>query len=217
MKLIRGFAGKIAGAVFAGLMLIFVLTMAPWDKISTGTTIGEVNGRPIDVRAYEGQVQQAIQARQRESSENMGLDDQDAVRNDVWDQFITSELLESEYKHRRVRVTDEEIVEAIRTTPLPEFYRLPEFQTNGKFDVAKYQKWLSSSVAQPFLPQMEVQYRDQLERAKLFRTLTSDVYLSDPALWERYRDEHEVVKVDLAAIIPHTAVADSAVAVSPAE
>jgi peptidyl-prolyl cis-trans isomerase D len=217
MKLIRGFAGKIAGAVFAGLMLIFVLTMAPWDKISTGRTVGEVNGRPIDVRAYEGQVQQAIQARQRESSENMGLDDQDAVRNDVWDQFITSELLESEYKHRRVRVSDDEIVEAIRTTPLPEFYRLPEFQTNGKFDVAKYQKWLNSSVAQPFLPQMEAQYRDQLERAKLFRTVTSDVYLSDPAVWQRYRDEREAVKVDLAAIVPRTAVPDSAVTVSPSE
>jgi hypothetical protein len=40
MKLIRGFAGKIAGVVFAGLMLIFVLTMAPWDKITTGTTVG---------------------------------------------------------------------------------------------------------------------------------------------------------------------------------
>jgi len=217
MKLIRGFAGKIAGAVFAGLMLIFVLTMAPWDKISTSTSVGEVNGRRIDVRAYEGQVQQAIQARQRESSENLGLDDQDAVRNEVWDQFVTSELLESEYKNRRVRVGDDEIVEAIRTTPLPEFYRLPEFQTNGKFDVAKYQKWLSSSVAQPFLPQMEAQYRDQLERAKLFRTVTSDVYLSDPAIWQRYRDEHEVVKVDLAAIVPRNAVPDSAVTVSPPE
>jgi peptidyl-prolyl cis-trans isomerase D len=217
MKLIRGFAGKVAGAVFAGLMLIFVLTMAPWDKMTSGTTVGQVNGRRIDVRAYEGEVQRAIEAKQREANENLGLDDQNAVRNAVWDQFVTSELLESEYRHRGVRVSDDEIVEAIRTTPLPEFFRLPEFQTNGKFDGAKYQRWLSSSVAQQFLPQMEVQYRDQLERAKLFRSLTSDVYLSDPALWERYRDEHEVVKVDLAAIIPHAAVADSAVAVSPAE
>src|SRR4029078_7703112 len=97
----------------------------------------EVNGRRIDVRAYEGQVQQAIQARQRESSENLGLDDQDAVRNEVWDQLVTSELLESEYKTRRVRVGDDEIVEAIRATPLPEFYRLSEVQNNGKIDVAK--------------------------------------------------------------------------------
>jgi peptidyl-prolyl cis-trans isomerase D len=217
MKLIRGFAGKVAGAVFAGLMLIFVLTMAPWDKITTGTTVGQINGRRIDVRAYEGEVQRAVEARQRESSQNLGLDEQQAIRNEVWDQFVTAELLESESRHRGVRVSDDEIVDAIRTTPLPEFFRLPEFQTNGKFDLAKYQKWLSSSVAQQFLPQMEAQYREQLERAKLFRTLTSDVYLSDAAVWERYRDDHEAVKIDLVAIVPHTAIPDSSVSINPAE
>ncbi len=203
--------------MFAGLMLVFILTMAPWDKITTGTSVGEVNGRRIDVRAYEGEVQRAVEARQRQSSENLGLDDQQAVRNEVWDQFVTGELLESEYRRRGVRVNDDEVVDAIRTTPLPEFYRLPEFQSKGQFDPAKYQKWLTSSVAQQFLPQMELQYRDQLERAKLFRTVTSDVYLSDAAVWERYRDEHEAVKIDLAALVPRTVVPDSAVTVSAAE
>jgi peptidyl-prolyl cis-trans isomerase D len=217
MRLIRGLAGKVAGAVFAGLMLVFVLTMAPWDQITTGSSVGKVNGRGIDVRAYEGEVQRAIEARQRQSSEGLGLDEQQAVRNEVWDQFVTSELLQSEYRERGVRVTDDEVVDAIRTTPLPEFFRLPEFQTKGQFDPAKYQKWLTSSVAQQFLPQLEAQYRDQLERAKLFRAVTSDVYLSEPAVWERFRDEHETVKIDLAALVPRTAVPDSAVSVSPAE
>ena len=217
MKLIRGFAGRIAGAVFAVLMLIFVLTMAPWDKISTGTSVGKVNGRPIDARVYQREVQQVTEARQRQASQSLGLDDFESIRNDVWDQFVTNELLESEYQRRGIRVTDEEIVDAIRNSPLPDFFRLPEFQTDGKFDLGKYQKWLGSSVAQQFLPSMEAQYRAELERAKLFRTVTADVFLSDAALWERYRDEHEAVKVDLAAIVPATAVPDSAVPVSQAE
>jgi peptidyl-prolyl cis-trans isomerase D len=217
MKLIRGFAGRIAGAVFAVLMLIFVLTMAPWDKISTGTSVGKVNGRPIDARVYQREVQQVTEARQRQASQSLGLDDFESIRNDVWDQFVTNELLESEYQRRGIHVTDDEIVDAIRNSPLPDFFRLPEFQTDGKFDLGKYQKWLGSSVAQQFLPSMEAQYRAELERAKLFRTVTADVFLSDAALWERYRDEHEAVKVDLAAIVPATAVPDSAVHVSQAE
>jgi len=217
MKLIRGFAGRIAGAVFAVLMLIFVLTMAPWDKISTGTSVGKVNGRPIDARVYQREVQQVTEARQRQASQSLGLDDFESIRNDVWDQFVTNELLESEYQRRGIRVTDDEIVDAIRNSPLPDFFRLPEFQTDGKFDLGKYQKWLGSSVAQQFLPSMEAQYRAELERAKLFRTVTADVFLSDAALWERYRDEHEAVKVDLAAIVPATAVPDSAVHVSQGE
>jgi peptidyl-prolyl cis-trans isomerase D len=217
MKLIRGFAGRVAGVVFAGLMLIFVLTMAPWDKITTGTSVGKVNGRAIDARVYQRMVQQATEARQRQSSQSLGLDDYEAIRNDVWDQFVTAELLESEYNRRAIGVTDDEVVDAIRSAPLPDFFRLPEFQTDGKFDLAKYQKWLGSSVAQQFLPAMEDQYREQLERAKLFRAVSADVFLSDAALWERYRDEHESVRVDLAAIVPAGAVSDSAVSVTPAE
>jgi peptidyl-prolyl cis-trans isomerase D len=64
---------------------------------------------------------------------------------------------------------------------------------------------------------MEAQYRTQIERAKLVRAITSDVYLSDAALWERYRDEHEQVKIGLAAIVPRNAVPDSGVMASAQE
>jgi peptidyl-prolyl cis-trans isomerase D len=41
--------------------------------------------------------------------------------------------------------------------------------------------------------------------------------MPDAALWERYRDEHETVKVGLTAIIPRNAVPDSTVKVTDAE
>ena len=47
--------------------------------------------------------------------------------------------------------------------------------------------------------------------------VTADIYLSDAALWEHYRDEHETVKIGLTAIVPRNAVPDSAVKVSDAE
>lgn len=212
-----GIAVKAAGVVFVVLMLMFVLTSVDWGKLTTGTSIGKVNGRPIDARQYQREVQQATEVRQRQAPQSLGLDDYEAIRNDVWDQFVTNELLRSEYSRRGIRISDDEILDAIRTAPLQDFYRLPEFQTDGKFDPAKYQRWLGSSVAQQFLPAMEAQYRDQLEQAKLFRAVTADVFLSDPALWERYRDEHEAVKVDLAAIVSSAAVPDSAVSVTPTE
>lgn len=212
-----GIAIKAAAFVFAVLMFIFVLQSVDWGKLATGTSIGKVNGRAIDARMYQREVQQATETRQRQSSQSLGLDDYEAIRNDVWDQFVTAQLLESEYRRRGIGVSDDEVVDAIRTTPLPDFFRLPEFQTDGKFDPAKYQKWLGSSVAQQFLPAMEAQYREELERAKLFRAVSADVFLSDAALWERYRDEHESVRIDLAGIVPGAAVPDSAVTVTPGE
>jgi peptidyl-prolyl cis-trans isomerase D len=217
IKFVRGIAGKVAGSVFALLMLVFMLTSVDWGNLTTSTAVGSVNGSSIDARVYETEVQRVIEARQRQTQENLGLDDYDAIRNEVWNEFVTEELLRDEYSRRGIAVSDDEIFEAIRTNPLPEFYRLPEFQTDSQFDLAKYQKWLGSSVAQQFVPAMEAQYRTQIERAKLVRAITADVYLSDAALWERYRDENERVKIGLAAIVPKNAVPDSAVTATAQE
>lgn len=217
IKLFRGVATKIAGGVFALLMLVFMLTSVDWGALGTSTSVGSVNGKSIDARTYQREVQQATDLHQRQSQEGVGLDDQKAIQNQVWDQFVTDRLLQDEYHRRGIEVTQDEVFDAIRTQPLPEFYRLPEFQTDSQFDLGKYQKWLASSVAQQFVPAMEAQYRDELQRTKLFRAITADVFLSDAALWQRYRDQHEMVKIDLAAVVPATAVPDSAVQVTPQE
>src|SRR2546422_511014 len=85
-----------------------------------------------------------------------------------------------------------------------------------KTAVGKYQRWLTSSVAQQYLPSLEAQYREQIQRSKLLRVVTADIYLSDAALWEQYRDEHEMAKVGLTAVISRNIIPDSAVHLSDA-
>jgi peptidyl-prolyl cis-trans isomerase D len=72
-------------------------------------------------------------------------------------------------------------------------------------------------VGAQYLPALESQYRDQLRRSKLLRVVAADIYLSDAALWEQYRDENEKVKLALTAIIPRNVVADSAVKLTDEE
>jgi peptidyl-prolyl cis-trans isomerase D len=210
------------------LMVLVAITFFAWlvldlsgitggTGLLTQTSVGKVNGQSIDARTYQTIVQQSIDARQRQSPGAMGLEDYQQVRNEVWDQIVQSNVLNAEYRRRGIRVSDDEVVQAIRTSPLPEFRNVPEFQTDSQFDLGKYQRWLTSSVAQQYLPSLEAQYRDELQRTKLFREVTADIYLSDAALWERYRDEHETAKVGLTAIIPRNVVADSSVKVSDAE
>lgn len=204
-------SAKVAGAIFALLMLIFVLTSVDWQGLGTTTTVGKVNGESVDVRTFQTAVQQTIERRQQESPATLGLEDRARIEDEVWQQFVESGVLESEYKRRGITVTDDEIVQAMRNSPPADFMNVPEFQTDSQFDLAKYQRWLTSSVAAQYLPALEAQYRDQIRRSKLLRVVTADVYLSDAALWEQYRDEHEQVKIALTAIIPRNAVPDSAV------
>jgi peptidyl-prolyl cis-trans isomerase D len=210
------------------LMVVVALTFFAWLVVdlsgitgSTGlltkTTVGKVNGQSVDARTYQAVVQQSIDARQREAPAALGLEDYQQIRDQVWEQFVQNNVLQAEYKRRGIQVSEDEIVEAMRTSPPPEFQKIPEFQTDSQFDLSKYQRWLTSSVAQQYLPSLEAQYREQIQRSKLLRVVTADIYLSDAALWERYRDEHEQVKIGLTAIIARNIIPDSAAKVSDAE
>lgn len=210
------------------LMVVVALTFFAWLVVDlsgitgntgllTKTSVGKVNGRSIDARTYQSVVQQSIDARQRQAPGALGLEDYEQIRDQVWEQFVQNNVLEAEYQRRGITVSEDEIVEALRTSPPPEFQKIPEFQTDSQFDVGKYQRWLTSSVAQQYLPSLEAQYREQLERSKLLRVVTADIYLSDAALWEQFRDEHEKVKIGLTAVIARNIVPDSAVALSDAE
>jgi peptidyl-prolyl cis-trans isomerase D len=210
------------------LMVVVALTFFAWLVVDlsgitgntgllTKTSVGKVNGRSIDARTYQSVVQQSIDARQRQAPGALGLEDYEQIRDQVWEQFVQNNVLEAEYQRRGITVSEDEIVEAMRTSPPPEFQKIPEFQTDSQFDLGKYQRWLTSSVAQQYLPSLEAQYREQLQRSKLLRVVTADIYLSDAALWEQFRDENEKVKIGLTAVIARNIIPDSAVALSEAE
>ena len=210
------------------LMVVVALTFFAWLVVDlsgitgntgllTKTAVGKVNGRSIDARTYQTVVQQNIDARQRETPSAMNLEDYEQIRNEVWEQFVQNSVLDAEYRRRGITVSEDEIVDAMRTSPPPEFLKIPEFQTDSQFDLAKYQRWLTSSVAAQYLPSLEAQYREQLQRSKLLRVVTADIYLSDAALWQQYRDEKETVKIALTAIVPRNVVPDAAVPVTDAE
>ncbi len=220
MQIFRSSA-KLAGVVLAVLMLIFVVQLSGvfdgGPTLFTRTGVGKVNGRTVELRAYETAVQQAIDQRQRASTAPMTLEDVQAVRDEVWDAIVDDLVLRSEYERYNLMVSPQEVADAVRNVPPQELVSQAEFQTDGRFDLAKYQRWLTSPVGQQVVPILEARYTEELYRSKLLRVVTADVYLSDAALWQRWRDENEQVRIGMAAVLPRTAVPDSAVSVSDAE
>lgn len=183
----------------------------------TQTSVGRIEGRSIEVRAFQEAVQAAIDNEQRSTGASLGIEGVARVRDQVWEQFITATLLDREYARRGIRVSAQEIADAIRNIPVPELMQNPDMMTDGQFDLAKYQRWLGSAVGQQYIPLFEGRYREEILRAKLFRALVADVAVSDAALWERFRDEHETARVGLLRLDPATSVPDGAVQVTPAE
>ena len=183
----------------------------------TRTSVGSVNGQTIEIKAFSQAVTNAMTQRQRTTGGAASLEDREQVSNEVWDSFIESALLTGQIDKHRVTTSPDEIAEYIKNVPPQEFTTQPDLQTNGKFDLSKYQRWLASPVGQQYVPLFEAQSRDQILRNRLFIGITADVYLSDAALWEKYRDQNEKVKISLTPIIGRTVVPNSAVPVTDAD
>lgn len=219
MQVFRSIAGKVAAGVFAVLMLVFVLTSVDWSQVTGGsrTTVGEINGVRIPLQYFQQAMQNESQARQERQGRSLTDEEIEETREAVWQQLIQERSLDAEFKRRGITVSAEEIALAIQENPPTELLTQPDFQTDGKFDIGKYQRWLRSAAAAQVIPLMETQYAGQIRQSKLLRVVTGDVYVSDAELWQIWRDMNEKVTMEYAKVIPAVAVPDSAVTLTEAE
>jgi peptidyl-prolyl cis-trans isomerase D len=205
--------------IFVGVFLVTetsgLLGRAP---VTQGTAVAKVNGDDIPYTTWFQAYQQRIQQEQQGRGRSLTLDEEEQIRNSVFDDLVQSVLLDQEYKRRGIRVTDEEIVQAAQFSPPPQFMQSPELQTDGRFDLAKYQRFLKSSAArqQGLYFQLENYYRNEIPRAKLFEQIASEVFVTDDELWRSYRDQNDSAKVSFVAFDP-SSVPDSGLQVSDAE
>ena len=218
IQLFRSRAAKAAAVVvFTLLMVIFLLTGVDWSAFGGSMNVGKIGGKSISARTYESLVSQQTQLAQQQSPGQLTLEDQTAIRNQVWDQLVQQSVLNSEYKKFGLTATDDEVASVLQASPPPQVMQSAEFQTEGKFDLQKYQRWLTAPTSAPYVDMLAEQAREQILRSKLLALVTADIYLSDEALWEKWKDEHETVKIGLTAIVPRNVVPDSAVHITNAE
>lgn len=206
----------LAALAFGGLMFF------EWGMDITGQTsgslgeIGRVNGESVSYDRYMAEyrnIYDRVQATQEEpitNAQNAELEDQ------AWDGVVNSILVQQELERRRIIVSDQEVLDAARFNPPQEMIADPAFQTDGQFDVAKYQQFVSGAPAE-LLMQLEAYYRDVIPRGKLLRQLALGVHLSDGQLWHAFRDANEKASVRYAAFDPLVRVSDDEIEVAPQE
>ena len=208
----------VTAVAFVGLMVF------QWGMDITGRSglsigeIGSVNGTPVMYDAFNQtyrSLYDQIQASQEDPITSQQVSD---IEDAAWDEIVNQVLIRQELGRRGIVVTNEELLTAARFSPPPELQTSPAFQTDGLFDIQKYQAFLTSpTVDDLMLLQLEMYYRDVIPRSKLMRQVSSDLYVTDAALWDEYRDRNERISVRYIALNPAQRVADSVVTVTPAE
>jgi len=195
----------IIAVVFVGGFLFYETSgLMGRSVITTSTVVASVNGRDILYLDWQNATTQMVQQQEAQQGRGLTLDERQAVEEQVFNEMVSNVLLEQEYQKRGVRVSDQEIVEMARFSPPPQFQNAPDFQTDGRFDPAKYQRFLASPAArqQGILVNLENYYRSEIPKQKLFAQVAGDAYVSDARLWSLYRDQHDSATVSFVAFRP---------------
>jgi peptidyl-prolyl cis-trans isomerase D len=202
MQIIRSQAGKF---IVVPTMALFLLWMV-YGVIADANTFsnqdaGSVNGEPIPMQQYLQEVENALTQARGTTGGRLSPEQERAVKERTWDQIVERMLLQQEIERRDIRVTDQEIAHAARTQPHPQFMQQDIFQTNGQFDLRKYQAFLASPQADnQTLIGLEQYYRYSLPMQKLQRQILAGSRVSDAELWRSFQDRTETATVEFVTL-----------------
>ena len=204
----------ITAAAFVALM-VFEWGMDASGQSGGAGNVGSVGGTNVPVQEYQTIYRNLYDQVQREQDTPISSQQDREIEDMAWNEVVDQILIQKELERRGIRVTDDEIRQAVRTAPPPGLRDDPNFQTDGQFDMQLYQQWLSQAAQDPqFLRDLERYYRDMIPRNKLLRQLTSGVYVSDRQLWEEWRDRNEQATVSFLMLRAQDHVPDSEVEVT---
>ena len=184
-----------------------------------GQNAGKVNGTPIRYQVWmEAERQASEQWRQQNPGANQSREEQLRLGDAAFEKLVQDRLLQADWERRGISVSDREIVAAVQNSPPPEVTNSPEFRTEGRFDIDKWRRFLSSSaIPTAELQSLEQRYREELPRVKLLRQITSDVYVSDGKLWQIWKDGRDSLTVRALVVRPEDAVSDASIRITPQE
>jgi len=211
----------VAGDLFRGLESLFQ---------NSSQQVGEVNGKSISIQDYQKLVddfQTYMEITQNKSSFNE--DELNQIKDQAWNSYVQSQLIEDECEKLGIGVTDNEIAEVIKTGA-SQLLQVPVFmnQQTGTYDYSSVSLFLSEynklKAAGSQIPEgyekiykfylfAQKQIKTQLLTQK-YQTLLANSFLSNPLEAKLNYDSRAEESDLLIAAIPAASVKDDAVSVS---
>jgi peptidyl-prolyl cis-trans isomerase D len=165
------------------------------SQAETGV-IGSINGEKIMYQQFAQMLEgEYKRVRDQENTEDLSEYRRSSIRDQAWQQLVREKLLSLEVEKQNVVATPEEVVFYMRNNP-PDFVRSAEqFQTDGKFDIKKYQDALQDQRNfQAWIP-VENYFKSIIPLQKLQQNVIASVRVSDAEALESYRMENDKVNV----------------------
>ena len=201
----------LAVAFIGGFLLVESSGLLGRSAVGPTSAVATVNGTDILYTDWQRRSSQLMQQEQQQAGHTLTQDEQRKIENQAFDELVSDVLLQQEYRRRGIGVTDAELREYAQYAPPNWVTSAPELQTEGRFDMTKYQRLLASGQARQsgLLIALEQYYRNEVPRRKLAEQVTAGVYVTDLDLWRAWQDANDSAAVSFVSIKPTPTAADS--------
>ena len=193
----------IVGGAFI-LTIVFAWGM-DYSGAGSNPILGKVNGRKIMIQEYQAALQSNYQI-QRDQLGGLELDDAyiEFIQDQTWQQLVNQILISLEIDRLGLSATNEEILFVLQNDPPVDLRQIQEFQTDGIFDIQKYQAAMQNEAFRGFWLSIETYMRGFIPQQKLEHLISSSAIVTDAEALESYRYRNENVSVQFVSLSPDT-------------
>ena len=215
---------------------LFILTMVLDQNTlsvlrNSSNNAGSVYGKSLSQQDFYEMVNEASEAAKLRFGGNLTDEQQDQVRDMVWQQYVQFQLVKHEADKLGLEVTEKEVEQAIKEGTAQAFQNVPMFMgQSGRFDYTALQEFLKqakSMQSQQTSPEVAEQvaminklwaYTEKQLRQELllnkYQTLFMTSFTSNPVAAKMQYDATSVASSAEVAAFPYRAISDKEVKVT---
>ncbi len=165
------------------------------DVQETGL-IGSINGRKIMYQQFAATLEEEYKkARESENTDDLPDYRRGAIRDQVWNNMVREIVMADQVDRYGLSASDGEVQFYVLNSPPPDVQSNPQFQTDGRFDVSKYQQALRDKQNKMAVISLENYYRMSIPLQKLQQRVLALVRVSDGELLQSFRQDNEKADV----------------------
>ncbi len=183
---------------------VFILSMAIGGISSIFIKkpfVGSIAGEKIYPNDFSEYLQNAYAGYAQENPDKE-IDEQTAkqLNDQTWDQLIQQILFDKAVKKRRIKITDDDVIDGLKNPP-EDITSIPQFQTDEKFDYSKYEALLLEN--SEFANWLESRIRGTLPYQRLYDDVKSEVTVTIEEVEQQYIDDNNLADADVIFFNPN--------------
>ncbi|TMQ72476.1 MAG: hypothetical protein E6K80_02740 [Candidatus Eisenbacteria bacterium] len=183
-----------------GFVFLLGSGLSAGNNARASGAVGTVNNVPVSRTDYSNALTEQRESYKQQYGTEPTDRDLKMLEVQTWRSLVNQRLMAQAAKREGLAAADPEVVLALKTSPPTVIQNAPSFQTNGKFDYSKYQQALRdpNNNWAPF----EQILRDQIPTRKLQERLLASLKMSEPELFDAYRQRFDRVDATVVQVGP---------------